>query len=69
MSKDGASVRAAPLAYLVGLGLSPWYLPPSAQKCVRPHQPLSLLKSFAMHPMHAGGAASHLQYAWDMRPL
>ena len=40
MSADGLSVRAAPLAYLVGLGLSPWYLPPSASKCAPRTTPL-----------------------------
>lgn len=31
-SADGTGVIGGVLDYLVGLGLSPWYLPPSAQR-------------------------------------
>ena len=31
-SLDGTQVEKAPLDYLINIGLSPWYLPPSAHK-------------------------------------
>ncbi|BDA48966.1 probable major extracellular endoglucanase at N-terminal half [Coccomyxa sp. Obi] len=40
-STDGLKVLKAPLDYLIGLGLNPWYLPPSAQK-VKPKQATGL---------------------------
>lgn len=44
-STDGVRVLKAPLDYLTGLGLNPWYLPPSAQKWVI--KPLALLNSIS----------------------
>ena len=32
VTPDGLHVRKAPLDYLIGLGLAPFYLPPSARK-------------------------------------
>ena len=44
-STDGVRVLKAPLDYLIGLGLNPWYLPPSAQKWVT--EPLALITSIS----------------------
>ncbi|EIE18857.1 hypothetical protein COCSUDRAFT_59785 [Coccomyxa subellipsoidea C-169] len=47
-STDGLKVLKGPLDYLIGLGLNPWYLPPSAQK-VKPKQATGLPPTVAVN--------------------